>query len=223
MARGKYKQWITPSGLKKLEDWAKKGYTDEQIAKKLGINRTTLYVWEKRYPDIADALNRGKKVSDDKAEAALEKIIGGMVVKEKTYRMVKVDPDKVKARRAQYINAWKLDHPTATENEIKDAMFAAVEKIPTMEKIQISQVEREVPPNVSALIFFLKNRRPDLYRDQGQADLAAAQVEKTKADARRANAEADIAELKRRLMSGDDAEKKLGDMLKKLDDAIGND
>ena len=65
MAKGKYEYWLTPEGLLKLEGWARDGLTDEQIAQNIRISRETLYAWKKKYPDISDALKRGKRSIPD--------------------------------------------------------------------------------------------------------------------------------------------------------------
>ena len=56
MAKGKYQRWLEPEGLALLEDWARNGLTDEQIAQKMGIARSTLAQWKTDYPDISDTL-----------------------------------------------------------------------------------------------------------------------------------------------------------------------
>lgn len=61
MAKGKYREWLEPEGLLKLEGWARDGLTDEQIANNIGIKRQSLYDWKKKYPDISDALKKGKR------------------------------------------------------------------------------------------------------------------------------------------------------------------
>lgn len=71
--KGKYHDWITEEGLIKLEGWARDGLTDEQVAHNIGIARGTLYDWKNRYPDIDDALKRGKEVIDRQVENALLK------------------------------------------------------------------------------------------------------------------------------------------------------
>lgn len=63
MAKGKYKYWLTPEGLLKLEGWTRDGLTEEQIAGNMGISRSTLNEWKKLYPDISDTLKRGKRRS----------------------------------------------------------------------------------------------------------------------------------------------------------------
>ena len=73
MAKGKYKYWRTTDGLILLQGWARDGLTDEQIAHNMGIRRTTLYDWKNKYPDINDALKKGKEIVDYEVENALLK------------------------------------------------------------------------------------------------------------------------------------------------------
>ena len=73
MALGKINEWLEKDKLILLEGWARDGLTDEQIAKNIGINRTTLYDWKKKEVNIADALKKGKEVIDFEVENALLK------------------------------------------------------------------------------------------------------------------------------------------------------
>jgi len=73
MAKGKYEYWRTTDGLILLQGWARDGLTDEQIAHNMGIRRTTLYDWKNKYPDIDDALKKGKEIVDYEVENALLK------------------------------------------------------------------------------------------------------------------------------------------------------
>ena len=69
--KGKYEYWITPEGLLKIEGWARDGLVDEQIAENIGIRAGTLYDWKNRFPDISEALKKGKEVVDRQVENAL--------------------------------------------------------------------------------------------------------------------------------------------------------
>lgn len=71
VAQGKYEYWLTEEGLLLLEGWAREGLTDEQIANKIGISRSTLNDWKKKHPDISDTLKKGKEVVDTQVENAL--------------------------------------------------------------------------------------------------------------------------------------------------------
>lgn len=163
MTRASHKDWHSKEQLEKLQGWARDGLTDEQIAKNIGIRRPTLYAWKKEHPDIADTLKKGKEVVDIEVENALLKKAMGTTTKTTQYKMVKVDSDVLKAKRVKYMNAYKLDHPDKTKEEI---VIAAALAIPTYERIPIVETVQEVAPDTSAIIFWLKNRLPEKYRDQ---------------------------------------------------------
>ena len=48
----KYKDWLEKDKLLLLQSWARNGLLDEAIAKKIGINKSTLYEWKKKYKDL---------------------------------------------------------------------------------------------------------------------------------------------------------------------------
>ena len=119
----KYEEWLEPDNLLKLEAWARDGLTDEQIAHNIGIARTTLIDWKKKYPDIYYALKRGKEVVDIEVENALLK----------------------RALGYAYVE-------TKTETGGKG--------------IKTTTTIKEVVPDVAAQIIWLKNRRPDKWREK---------------------------------------------------------
>lgn len=69
----KYTDWLTKENLIVVQSWAIEGATDEQVAKNIGIAKTTLYEWKKKYPEFAAALKKGKAVVDALVENALLK------------------------------------------------------------------------------------------------------------------------------------------------------
>lgn len=86
----KINDWLEKDKLILLEGWARDGLTDEQIAKNIGINRTTLYDWKKKEVNIADALKKGKEVIDFEVENALLKKALGYTI---TIKEEKLDKD----------------------------------------------------------------------------------------------------------------------------------
>ena len=120
MALGKINEWLEKDKLILLEGWAREGLTDEQIAKNIGINRTTLYDWKKKEVNIADALKKGKEVIDFEVENALLKRALGYEYEEETY-----------------------------ENGILT-----------------KKVKKQVPPDTTAQIFWLKNRKKEQWREK---------------------------------------------------------
>ena len=111
MAKSKVDRWLDPDdGLLLLQDWARMGLTDEQIAHNMGISRSTLSEYKVKYKDIADTLKKGKDVVDIQVENAL----------------------------------------------LKSALEGSN----------------------TAQIFWLKNRRPDRWRDKRDVDVTTSQIDK---------------------------------------------
>lgn len=171
MAKGKYQEWLTEDGLIKIEGWARDGLTDKQIAENIGISRSTLNKWKNDFSDISDTLKRGKEVVDRQVENALFKRALGYEYTERTAKVVDRDPDVVEAERREFENRFKLDNPEATSQEIKDA---AVKAIPTRERIVFLEVDKQIAPDTGAIAFWLKNRKPDVWRDKKETELSGS-------------------------------------------------
>jgi len=82
--KGKYEYWISPDGLLLIEGWARDGLSKEQIARNIGCSRDTLNEWEKKFPDISDALKKGREVVVREVENALIKRAKGYDIEETT-------------------------------------------------------------------------------------------------------------------------------------------
>lgn len=66
------------------EGYARRGMSDEQIAKHLGISTRVYYEYQKKYPQFREAIVRGKRPVDLEVENALLKIaLGGVEVIER--------------------------------------------------------------------------------------------------------------------------------------------
>lgn len=124
----KINEWLENDKLILLEGWARGGLTDEQIAKNIGINRTTLYDWKKKEVNIADALKKGKEVIDFEVENALLKKALGYTI----------TLNKQKVTKDGYV-------------------------------VDITE-EVHIPPDTTAQIFWLKNRKPNTWKDKVETD-----------------------------------------------------
>lgn len=184
MAKGKYEKWLEKDNLTRLKSWARDGLTDEQIAQNIGINVSTLYTWKNKYSEINEALKKNKEIVDAEIEDNLIYTMSKHTVTTTQYKMVKKDKLVLNAERAKFANLYKIEHPEATKKQIT---IAVAEKIPVYEQIPYVKTVTEVDPNISSMIFWLKNRLPDKYRDQTFKKLNEAQ-------ARKAIAEANISE-----------------------------
>ena len=129
-AKGKSAEWLTPEGLLKIEGWARDGLINEQIAQNIGITATTLYEWKNKFPEISEALKRGKDVIDRQVENSLLK------------------------------RALGCEYTETTREAVKDPESGNIEMRVTKE------VTKTVIPDTTAQIFWLKNRKPDKWRDK---------------------------------------------------------
>lgn len=206
----KYEKWLKHDGLVRIQGWARDGLTDKQIAYNMGISRSTLNVWRKQFPDLSDTISKGKEVVDREVENSLLKRALGTKTTDKMYRMVHKDADVLEMERRRFSNQWKLDHPKASLKEVKDA---AIAEIPEYKRIQQTENVHELPPDVNAAALWLKNRRPDVWRNSLRSD-----TELNDAQKRKLKAEADVAEEKARSVksSGSDVAEQFDKMFERL-------
>lgn len=127
---------MTEDGLTKLQGWARDGLTEEQIAENMGIVRTTLYKWKNQFPQLDEALKKGKEVIDRHVENALLKRALGYSYEEVTYERV-----------------YNAD-------------------IDSHVRVETKRVTKEVHPDVTAQIFWLKNRKPEEWRDRRETAIS---------------------------------------------------
>lgn len=122
------------SKLGLIEDWARNGMIEKDMAESLGVSLDTFYKWKRERPEFYKTLNRGKDVIDALVESTLLKKAMGYVTEEVTQERI-------------------YNHETE-EYELRET----------------KRVIKEVQPSDTALIFWLKNRRPDTWRDKQQTE-----------------------------------------------------
>ena len=150
--KGKYNDWLTDSQLLRVKGWARDGLIDEQIAHNMGIAYSTFRKWVEKYPEFADALKSGKEPVDIQVENALLKSALGYTIK-------LMKPIKVKTRK-----------------ELKDK--GTIEE----EHIEYAEEEIHIPPQVTAQIFWLKNRKPLMWRDRRETEIDSKEAVKVIVD-----------------------------------------
>lgn len=75
-------EWLDDDNLMLIEAWARDGYTKQDIADRIGVHISTLQAWEKQYPEIKEALRKGREIIDYKVENALLRRALGYTTKE---------------------------------------------------------------------------------------------------------------------------------------------
>lgn len=121
--------WMAEDGLTKIQGWARDGLIEKQIAKNMGVAESTLRGWKNRFPEIAEALRKGKEVVDREVENALYK---------------------------RALGYWVTETETTTYS---DGTTKTTEK------------RRHIVPDTTAQIFWLKNRKPDQWREKNDLTL----------------------------------------------------
>ena len=76
------KDWETEGSLLLLTGWKREGYTDAQIAKKIGISPQSLCNWKAASPCILEALKKSREEWHKELEEAMYKRALGYHVKE---------------------------------------------------------------------------------------------------------------------------------------------
>ena len=147
MASVKVEDWLTEDGLRKLELYKRRGYTDKQIASKIGISDRTFRRWKNKYVSVLSALKKGQQKGIDQVEVTMfDKAVGY------TDDMGDYHPPETTAgifilknqRRDQYQDKPKLPEEIESirlDNKLKQYRLDELEMIltgenPTVEKIQ---------------------------------------------------------------------------------------
>ncbi len=87
-----YKEWLSDEKLNQIKSWKGEGISHEELANRIGINRTTLYSWIQRCPEIEDAIKQGQERTVQYIENALMKKINGYTLRD-TKRYKTTDKD----------------------------------------------------------------------------------------------------------------------------------
>lgn len=61
MAQGLYHKWLEEDNLALLRGWKRNGWTDEQIAQRIGVAPRTFEDWKKKFPQIMQSVKIGKE------------------------------------------------------------------------------------------------------------------------------------------------------------------
>ena len=140
MAKSKVEYWLTDDGLTLLKGWARDGLTDDQIATKCGIVRSTLSEWKKKYQDISDALKKNKEIVDAEVENSLLK------------------------------NAMGFKYKEEVVSTKKEVIYEDGKRVKETSEPVIVEITRYKPPETTAQIYWLNNRQTKKWRNKQDKD-----------------------------------------------------
>ena len=123
-----------------VEIWARDGLTDEQIANNLGISVASFYNYKNENLEFLEALKKGKEVADYEVENALFK--------------------KALGYNAKIKKAFK----------VKEVLYENGKRLKETERIEYAEDEVHIPADTTAQIFWLKNRKPSVWRDKQELE-----------------------------------------------------
>ena len=132
----KYDDNVKPR-LKDIKDWARNGVIEKDIAKNLKISYSRFREYKAQFGELAEALKEGEEQANDVVESALFQRATGMTVKVNKW---------FKVRKIEY------DEKGRKKSETED--------------LEMREEEEYFPPDPTSMIFWLKNRRADKWRDR---------------------------------------------------------
>jgi hypothetical protein len=119
-----------------VEKLCRLGVTDAELAEHFNVSESTINLWKEKHKEFSESIKRGKIEADVKVANSLFKRANGFKYKERTFEQTMI---------TSVSEAGQL-----------------VQTPGTLVKI----VEKQVAPDTTAQIFWLKNRRPKVWRDK---------------------------------------------------------
>ena len=101
MAKEKYKEWLLPENLLRIQGWAMDGLTNEDIAHNMGIAAKTLWEWKCKYSSLSNALKVSKDIADRQIENALFKAAKEGNITAQIFWLKNRKPDKWREQRRE--------------------------------------------------------------------------------------------------------------------------
>lgn len=112
------------------------GATDVDLADFFDVSTRTINRWKVTHPEFVEAIRRGKDPADDRIENSLY--------------------HKAQDREVEEEQAIKLKTVTYGDNG---------KRLKEEERVEVVKVRKFIPGDTTAMIFWLKNRRSDQWRD----------------------------------------------------------
>lgn len=148
MFSDRVEHWDNGQGLEILQNWVRDGLSEKEIIRRIGIHPATWRKWKKTSPAIAGIARRKPEGADSQIENALLQKASGY-----TADIAKT----YKLKRIEYENGKKV-------REFEE-LAQGIDQI-------------HVPADLSAQIFWLKNRRPHRWKEKPGADSGGAALKK---------------------------------------------
>lgn len=107
----KVDRWLTPDGLLLIQSWAR-DFSMGDVLRKMGVAASTMKGWREKYPEIDEAISKGREVVDYQVENALLKSALGYTTTET--KTIISPPDKDGNRKIRVEKTEKEVGPNTT-------------------------------------------------------------------------------------------------------------
>jgi transcriptional regulator with XRE-family HTH domain len=135
--KNKYYTHVHPR-LEEIGYWCREGLTEEEICKRLGVSVASFANYKNEFIELLEALKINRQIADYRVEDALYMRALGYEYDEETFEEFELDKP--------YLNGageWVKSELRLTK-----------------------KVRKKQAPDTTAQIFWLKNRKPDVWRDK---------------------------------------------------------
>ena len=160
--RPKYQDYLTESGLLRLESWASDGLLNKDIAANIGVAEGTFYNWINKYDEINEALKRGREPVVITIENALIKKSKGFEYEETTTE-IWVDDDGNKRQKVTKHKRYSPPDTSAAIFLLKNYKPNKYRNYNDLTKKQIEAELRKTEAEINKINF-------DMQADEDQED-----------------------------------------------------
>ena len=101
----KYDEWLTEDGLLKIKGWARDRATNKDIAHNIGVSYETLNDWSKKFPQLSDAIKKGREPILVNLEDSMLSRTEWKQVEEETEEIF-VDSNGKKSKKNKIVKKW---------------------------------------------------------------------------------------------------------------------
>lgn len=149
----KYTEWLTPDGLTTIRGWARDKLTDEKIAERIGIHKATLAEWKSKFPELNEAIKKGRTPVIEEVEDTAYKSAIGYYVEETTTVINKGEDGKERAQITKH-KRWVKPEPALIcylLNNMKREKFSNNPKQEEVES-EVLKTAREILGGINSVI-----------------------------------------------------------------------
>jgi hypothetical protein len=130
-----------PAYIEQAKKACEAGFTDNELAELFGVTFKSINQWKLKHPEFGLALKIGEEPADNRVERKLYEKVNGFWV----------DTEKLFVLKDEFFD---------TDGNL----------VRTSQRIHHEPTRDYYPPDTGAICFWLKNRRPDRWRDKHEID-----------------------------------------------------